>query len=289
MFCDRNGDGVIKPENAPEASEVTQENSYYAFGMNMEFGAWENTPSVTDNLHQYNGKELNTDFGLNWNDYGRRMYDPTISRFVVMDRFAEKYKNLNPYNYADNNPICKYDFKGDSIIVLSSKQGAQGAGHAAVLIGSAKSGWTLYSKNGTYGSSGVSGASNKHPQNGISVGSLKNFDAKFNKDESGNKIYQEGVLMSSNAKTDDAMKKAASAEISKDYNLFTSSCVDVCSKALEAGGFDGGNTQCSVTNVPGDGPSYQTMEKVQADVPNVRYEAIKANNIVKTLIFKQDE
>jgi len=120
MFCDRNGDGVIKPENAPEASEVTQENSYYAFGMNMEFGTWENTPSVTDNLHQYNGKELNTDFGLNWNDYGRRMYDPAISRFVVMDRFAEKYASINPYQYGKNNPLNFIDIQGDSVIPIVS-------------------------------------------------------------------------------------------------------------------------------------------------------------------------
>ena len=105
MFCDRNGDGVIKPENAPEASEVTQENSYYAFGMNMEFGAWENTPSVTDNLHQYNGKELNTDFGLNWNDYGARFYDPATARWNVIDPKSENYKSWSPYNYTFNNPI----------------------------------------------------------------------------------------------------------------------------------------------------------------------------------------
>jgi len=115
MFCDRNGDGVIKPENLPEPSEVTQENSYYAFGMNMEFGAWENTPSVTDNLKQYNGKELNTDFGLNWNDYGARFYDPATARWNVMDPMAEKYLAWNPYNYVGNNPIKNIDLKGDSV------------------------------------------------------------------------------------------------------------------------------------------------------------------------------
>jgi len=112
MFCDRNGDGVIKPENAPEPSEVTQENSYYAFGMNMDFGAWENTPSVTDNLHLYNGKELNTDFGLNWNDYGARFYDPATARWNVMDPKSEKIKNWNPYNYTMNNPMRFIDPDG---------------------------------------------------------------------------------------------------------------------------------------------------------------------------------
>ena len=112
MFCDRNGDGVIKPENAPEPSEVTQENSYYAFGMNMEFGAWENTPSVTDNLHQYNGKELNTDYGLNWNDYGARFYDPATARWNVIDPMAEKMRSYSPYNYGFSNPMRFIDPTG---------------------------------------------------------------------------------------------------------------------------------------------------------------------------------
>ena len=112
MFCDRNGDGVIKPENAQEPSEVTQENHYYAFGMNMEFGGWANTPSVTDNLHQYNGKELNTDFGLNWNDYGARFYDPAIARWNVIDPMAEKMRSYSPYNYGYSNPIRFIDPTG---------------------------------------------------------------------------------------------------------------------------------------------------------------------------------
>jgi len=114
MFCDRNGDGVIKPENAPEPSEVTQENSYYAFGMNMEFGAWENTPSVTDNLYLYNNRELNTDFGLNWEHNDWRFYDPTVGRFWSIDKEAEKPNQVDytPYHFGFNNPIRNSDPTG---------------------------------------------------------------------------------------------------------------------------------------------------------------------------------
>jgi len=112
MFCDRNYDGIITPNSNAETSELTQENSYYAFGMNMEFGTWENTPSVTDNLHQYNGKELNTDFGLNWNDYGARFYDPALGRFTTTDPLSEISFAQSPYLYAANNPISNIDFKG---------------------------------------------------------------------------------------------------------------------------------------------------------------------------------
>jgi len=79
----------------------------------MEYGAWENTPSVTDNLHQYNGKELNTDFGLNWNDYGARFYDPATARWNSIDPMSEFTDHLSPYNYVRNNPATRLDPDGD--------------------------------------------------------------------------------------------------------------------------------------------------------------------------------
>lgn len=33
------------------------------------------------NKSQYNGKELHTDFGMNWYGYGARMYDAAVGRF----------------------------------------------------------------------------------------------------------------------------------------------------------------------------------------------------------------
>ena len=56
-------------------SDVLQENHYYSFGLAFD-GPWlQNDAGVRDNKYQYNGKELNDDFGLNWNDYGARWYD----------------------------------------------------------------------------------------------------------------------------------------------------------------------------------------------------------------------
>ena len=54
-------------------------------------------------------------FGVSWYDYGRRMYDPALGRFHVQDRFAEKYLDFSPYQYAANNPIGNIDINGDSI------------------------------------------------------------------------------------------------------------------------------------------------------------------------------
>ncbi|MGK6353560.1 RHS repeat-associated core domain-containing protein [Parapedobacter sp. DT-150] len=50
-------------------------------------------------------------------DYGARFYDPVIARFGTQDRFAEKYYDMSPYQYAALNPIRFIDINGDSISV----------------------------------------------------------------------------------------------------------------------------------------------------------------------------
>jgi len=72
------------------------------------------------NLYLYNGKELQEDFGLDWYDYGARFYDAQLGRFHTLDRFAEKYYSLSPYQYAANNPIKYIDVNGDSIYIKYS-------------------------------------------------------------------------------------------------------------------------------------------------------------------------
>ena len=106
-FADLDGNGVVNE------TEILQTNHYYPFGMVME-GNQVNQQGIT-NHYQYNGKELNTDFGLDWLDYGARWYDASIGRFSVIDRFAEKYYDLNSYHYCANNPVNLIDINGDSL------------------------------------------------------------------------------------------------------------------------------------------------------------------------------
>ena len=95
---------------ATPTPDVLQVNNYYPFGMSM-------TSSEGENAYKYNGKELYEDHGLDWYDYGWRNYDPAIARFTTQDRFAEKYYDFSPYQYAANNPILYIDVNGDSIYV----------------------------------------------------------------------------------------------------------------------------------------------------------------------------
>ena len=86
----------------------------YPFGLNIQNSDYADGADPK-NSYQYNGKELNTDLGLNWMDYGARWYDPSVGRFTSVDRFAEKYSFQTPYAYAANDPIKFIDVNGDSI------------------------------------------------------------------------------------------------------------------------------------------------------------------------------
>jgi RHS repeat-associated protein len=62
--------------------------------------------------YKYNGKELQTELGLNVYDYGARNYDPALGRYMNFDFFTEKFENKTPYHYVSNNPTNKVDLGG---------------------------------------------------------------------------------------------------------------------------------------------------------------------------------
>ena len=89
---------------------VEEINHYYPFG-----GVFASEENVQP--YKYNGKELDTKKGLNWYDYGARMYDAAVGRFTTTDRFAEKYYSMSSYQYGGNNPVGNIDINGDSIVI----------------------------------------------------------------------------------------------------------------------------------------------------------------------------
>ncbi len=82
---------------------------YYPFGMSMPETASYNS---SDQPYRYNGKELDKMHGLNMYDYSARYYEPSIGRFTTVDPHAEKYYNISPYAYCNNNPIRFIDKDG---------------------------------------------------------------------------------------------------------------------------------------------------------------------------------
>jgi RHS repeat-associated protein len=106
MFADLNNDGKVKKSD----NEILQEEHYYPFGMKMQ-GSWSQV-TTSENQYQFNGKEFQPDFGLDWLDYEARWYDPSLARWNTMDPMAEKYGNMSPYNYVLNNPLSLTDPDG---------------------------------------------------------------------------------------------------------------------------------------------------------------------------------
>ena len=105
---------------------VKQTNQYYPFGKR-----WNDMGETFKQPYLYNGKELDEMHDLSWYDYGARMYEPALGRFMTMDPMAEKYYRVSPYVYCLNNPINKVDEEGESpissFVKLLAKQSAKNA------------------------------------------------------------------------------------------------------------------------------------------------------------------
>ncbi|MBN3584556.1 hypothetical protein JYB64_19350, partial [Algoriphagus aestuarii] len=94
---------------------IVQETHYGPWGLELTGLGYE-YGGIKANKYLYNGKELIEDEGMEYYDYGARMYDATIGRFNRIDRFSEKYTSLTQYQYGANNPIKYVDFQGDSLL-----------------------------------------------------------------------------------------------------------------------------------------------------------------------------
>jgi len=74
--------------------------SYYSGAQGYRFG--------------FNGKENDRDVKGDGNeiDYGMRVYDPRIGKFLSVDPITIKYPWYSPYQYAGNKPVWKKDIDG---------------------------------------------------------------------------------------------------------------------------------------------------------------------------------
>ena len=89
---------------------VASTTDYYPFGLEMASRTYQ------DSLYRYgfNGKEKDQqgEWGLNHYDYGFRIYNPALGRFLSVDPLTREYPWYTPYQFAGNKPIEKVDLDG---------------------------------------------------------------------------------------------------------------------------------------------------------------------------------
>src|SRR5690242_16829928 len=66
----------------------------------------------TNYRYGFNGKENDNDIENGAQDYGMRIYDGRLGRFLSVDPISKKYPELTPYQFASNRPIDGVDLDG---------------------------------------------------------------------------------------------------------------------------------------------------------------------------------
>jgi len=130
-------------------ADVQTVQDYYAGGMIMQGRIYE---SGSDSYrYGFGGKEKDNENSGDGNkyDFGARIYDSRLSRWLSVDPLQSKYAGLTPYNYVANSPISAIDPDGRLIIFINGLRlhvGAadQGRSESTVL------GW-FQGKSGIYG------------------------------------------------------------------------------------------------------------------------------------------
>ena len=98
-------------------ADIVSSSDYYPFGMPMP------GRNFSSNQYRYgfNGMEKDDELKGNGNsyDFGARIYDPRVGRFLSTDRFESNSPFNSPYVFASNSPIMFVDKNGDSTAYYS--------------------------------------------------------------------------------------------------------------------------------------------------------------------------
>jgi RHS repeat-associated protein len=90
--------------------DLKSASDYYPFGMQMVGRKWR----AGDYRYRFNGKEMDNEISgeANQYDYGFRIYNPRLGRFLSVDPLQKKYPELTPYQFSHNAPIDGVDLDG---------------------------------------------------------------------------------------------------------------------------------------------------------------------------------
>jgi len=134
------GDGGVLKDITGNGYDVTLNSSYN--GAN-----WSNIASPISSYRDgyrygFNGKEQDKETtNTTTYDYGFRIYNPALGRFLSVDPLSNQYPFYTPYQFAGNTPIMAIDLDGLEIWAVNPSTGETAAGPLYMPNYSKEKGW----------------------------------------------------------------------------------------------------------------------------------------------------
>jgi RHS repeat-associated protein len=121
LGVDADNAGIEKQAENYTANVISSQD-YYVFGAMMQGRKFSGS---TGYRYAFGGKEKNDELNGEGNsyDFGARIYDPRLGRWLAVDPQAEKYTSYSPYHAMYCNPIAVKDDDGEENIVVVGNQG----------------------------------------------------------------------------------------------------------------------------------------------------------------------
>jgi RHS repeat-associated protein len=113
-------EGTVNNPITGYVADVTSSSDYYRFGMQMGNRNF-SSPSYR---YGFNGMEKDDEWQGQGNsyDFGARMYDPRLGRWLAVDPLMKKYPSLSPYSFVANTPLIAIDPDGEKIFIVGGRQ-----------------------------------------------------------------------------------------------------------------------------------------------------------------------
>jgi RHS repeat-associated protein len=224
-------------------------------------------------LYSFNGQEKDDEvYGSTGTiqDYGFRMYDSRICRFISVDPIACKYPELTPYQFASNTPLWGIDLDGLEVKVYTE---TIGFGHTFLSVGKGKD-IVVYTYGRYLGGEGFFGLygrgvlvkltgkdAKKYIKDEVKGVKAKSYEIKDAKEDEVKAVADKVFGMGRKLTTDEATKEykmanegygtAEDARVVDSYDAFNNNCTTKVIDALKVGGSSLSYKLPVFLNVPG--------------------------------------
>jgi RHS repeat-associated protein len=225
--------------------EVRSYKDYYPFGFDMPGRQYS---SGAKYRYTYNGKETDQETGTQ--DYGFRILDNRIAKFLSIDPLTKDYPELTPYQFASNTPIWGVDWDGLEVRVYTE---TEGAGHTFISVG--KDDDLVVYTYGRYAgtnteSHGINILSNgpgvlvklsgstakQYIRSKQNIDGAKAFEITDVKDADVAKFFEDQLNSSTQSPTKGEYAGKENAKVIDEYKLFSNNCTTKACEAINQAG-----------------------------------------------------